>query len=59
MMHFVRTLRLIAIAHEVGQVVGAMGSEAGIAGSMLNYVISMMHKLHYRKNPKLQLSGLK
>ena len=39
--------------------VGALGSEAGFAGSMLNKVICMMHVLHYHKNPKLQLSGLK
>ena len=39
--------------------VGVLGSEAGFAGSMLNQVISMMHELHYLKNPKLQLSGLK
>ena len=38
--------------------VGALGSEAGFADSMLNQVISMMHVLHYHKNPKLQLSGL-
>ena len=46
-------------AHGVGRVVGALGSEAGFAGSMLNKVISMMHVLHYHKNPKLQLSSMK
>ena len=45
--------------HGVGRVVGALGSEVGFAGSMRNYVISMMHVLHYHKNPKVQLSGLK
>ena len=47
------------IAHEVGRVVGVLSSEAGFAGSMLYKVISMMHVLHYHKNSKLQLSGLK
>ena len=46
-------------AHGVGRVVGALGSEAGFAGSMLNWVISMMYVLHYNKNPKPHLSGLK
>ena len=46
-------------AHGVGRVVGALGSEVGFAGSMLNKIISMMHALHYHKNPKLQLSGIK
>ena len=48
-----------AFAHGVGRVVGALGSEAGFAGSMLNLVISMMHVLNCHKNPKPQLSGLK
>ena len=52
-------LKVPCKAHGVGRVVGALGSEAGFAGSMLNWVISMMHVLHYHKNPKLQLSGLK
>ena len=47
------------LAHGVGRVVSALGSEAGFAGSMLNLVISMMHVLHYHKNLKLQLTGLK
>ena len=37
----------------------ALSFEAGFAGSMLNEVISMMCVLHYHKNPKPQLSGLK
>ena len=49
----------LVVAHGVGRVVGALGSEAGFAGSMLNWVISMMHVPHYHKNRKLQLSGLK
>ena len=44
-------------AREVGRVVSALSSGAGFASSMLNWVISMMHLLHYHKNPKLQLSA--
>ena len=35
------------LSHGVGRVVGALGSEAGFAGSMLSWVISMMHVLRY------------
>ena len=48
-------------AHGDGPLVGALCSETGFAGSMLNSVISMMHVLHYHKNPKkkiLQLPAL-
>ena len=47
----VNVLLTLISAHGVGRVVGVLGSEAGFAGSM---VISMMHVLHYHKNPKLQ-----
>ena len=50
---------LCSTAHGVGRVVGALGTVAGLSGSMLNQIISMMHVPHYHKNAKLQLSSLK
>ena len=50
----IRDKKISEYAHGVGRVVGALGSEAGFAASMLNLVISMMHVFHYLKHPKLQ-----
>ena len=36
-------LKIVLKARGLGRVVGALGSEAGFAGSMLNWFISMMH----------------